>query len=197
VGRFVAFEGIDGSGKTTVAKAVHDALASRGLDVVLTSEPTRTWAGEAVRTAIGGDTEAVTESFLFLADRAAHTAEIRGWLGQGKTVLCDRYTDSTLAYQGARLEGTLDHPIAWLRTLSARVAIEPDLTLLLRITPATGLRRIAERGRLVRFEEAAFLEKVAANYDALATADPRCRAIDADRPLASVVSDALTAIDSL
>jgi len=52
VGRFVAFEGIDGSGKTTVAKAVHDALASRGLDVVLTSEPTRTWAGEAVRTAI-------------------------------------------------------------------------------------------------------------------------------------------------
>jgi len=194
VALFVVLEGIDGSGKTSVAKTVHETLVAEGRDAVLTSEPTRTWLGEAVRRGIEEDTEPVTESFLFLADRAAHTVHIREWLAAGKTVVCDRYTDSTLAYQGARLEGRVPDPVGWLRALSARVAIDPDLILLLRIPPRVGLERIASRDKRVRFEEAAFLERVAALYDALARENTRYRVLDASRPLPEVTETALRAM---
>jgi dTMP kinase len=193
---FVALEGLDGSGKTSVAAAVAGALQRGGREVVLTGEPTKTWLGDAVRRAIAEDTEAVTESFLFLADRAAHTAHIRRWLSEGKTVVCDRYTGSTLAYQGARLEGSVDDPVGWLRRLSGLVAVEPDLTVLLRVDPATGLARIAERGKRVRFEEAEFLRRVFARYETLA-AEGGWRVVDAARALPAVTADVLAAVEGL
>src|SRR6266545_7485707 len=104
---FVTFEGIDGAGKTTVSRLVGDSFRSAGARVFLTTEPTATWLGDAVRRGYDDDVGPIAESFLFLADRAAHINEIRTHLENGELVLCDRYADSTYAYQGARLEGVV------------------------------------------------------------------------------------------
>jgi dTMP kinase len=197
MGRFIVLEGIDGSGKTTVAQRLHDRAKEAGHDVVLTREPTKTWPGDAVRRGIETDTEAVTEAFLFLADREAHTERIRAWRESGKVIVCDRYTDSTVAYQGARLEGRSPDPWDWLRAVSQQVAVAPDLTLLLRVGAATGMARLASRSRRVRFETAGFLEKVAANYDRLAEEDASYRVIDGERSVGAVTEDAWSAMASV
>lgn len=180
---FVTFEGIDGSGKTTIARRVHRALRKSGVRVVLTSEPTRSWLGTAVRRSYRDDVGPFAESLLFLADRAVHSEEIRRWLRAGNVVLCDRYVDSTYAYQGARLARAMKDPIAWLRNVSAPFVVRPDLTFLLRVTPELGLRRIAGRKRHIRFEEKAFLGKVARVYDRLAR-DRRFVVLDGSRSAA-------------
>ena len=128
---FVTFEGIDGAGKTTVSRLVMESLRAKGHAVFLTSEPTKTWLGDAVRRAYDVDVGAITESFLFLADRAAHVDEIRSHLEKGELVLCDRYADSTYAYQGVRLQGIVADPIRFLQRASEGWTLEPDLTILL------------------------------------------------------------------
>lgn len=164
----MTFEGIDGSGKTTVSRLVVDALRARGENVFLTGEPTRQWTGKAVRRSYKDDVGPLAESFLFLADRAAHQEEIRRHLDAGQLVVCDRYADSTYAYQGARLEGVVDRPVEFLRKITNPWLLQPDITLFLRIPADLGLSRIADRVEKVRFEELAFLRKVARNYDVLA-----------------------------
>lgn len=191
---FVAFEGIDGSGKTTVSRLVADELASRGTRVFLTSEPTSHWTGEAVRRAYQDDVGPLAEAFLFLADRAAHQEEIRRHLGAGELVLCDRYADSTYAYQGARLEGIVDRPIAFLRQTARPWLLEPDLTILLRLPADEGLRRIAARVDHVRFEKLSFLRKVAKNYDVLSKSR-RYVVLDARDELSSIVAQSVSAIE--
>ncbi len=168
VSGFVTFEGIDGSGKTTVSRLVAETLRARGEKVFLTGEPTRNWTGEAVRRSYADDVGPLAESFLFLADRAAHQAEIRRHLEQGELVISDRYADSTYAYQGARLRGIVPRPIPFLQEISEPWLLEPDLTILLKVPADLGLRRIQDRPTKVRFEELAFLRRVARNYDALA-----------------------------
>jgi dTMP kinase len=191
---FVTFEGIDGSGKTTVSRSVAEALRSRGHPVFLTGEPTNTWIGDAVRWAYEHDVGPVAESFLFLADRAAHMAEIRAHLASSELVLCDRYADSTYAYQGARLEGVVGDPIAFLRRASEPWLLLPDLTILLRIPAHVAAARIAPRGNPIRLEDPELLKKVAANYDRLAK-DSRIAAVDAMRPLEAVVSESIRLIE--
>ena len=191
---FVTFEGIDGSGKTTVSHLVAEALSARREKVFWTGEPTRLWTGEAVRRAYKDDVGPVAESFLFLADRAAHQTEIRRHLDAGELVLCDRYMDSTFAYQGARLEGLMDRPIAFLQRATRPWALVPDLTILLRVPADLGLRRIADRPDRVRFEELRFLRKVAANYDALSNTR-RCVVLDARQKADVVATRAIAAIE--
>jgi len=191
---FVTFEGIDGSGKTTVSRLVHEALAKRGERVFLTGEPTKTWLGDAVRHAYEDDVGPLAESFLFLADRAAHVEEIRRHLAAHEIVLCDRYADSTYAYQGARLEGVVDHPVDFLRRITEPWILNPNLTIYLRITPDLGLRRIAGRPTKIRFEDPALLRKVAENYETLAK-EKGFVVLDATRPVSEVVSEALAAIE--
>ena len=191
--RFITFEGIDGSGKTTIVHRIEPELRKRGYKVVLTSEPTRTWLGDAVRKSYDDDVGPLAETFLFLADRARHTEEIRTWLKDGTIVLSDRYADSTYAYQGARLEGVVKDPIHWLERVSAPAILEPDLTILLEVPPRLGLRRIAGRKKKVRFEKEAFLTRVAKNYDRLARS-PRFARVDGSRPAAEVARDALGVI---
>ena len=191
---FVTFEGIDGSGKTTVSRLVAETLAARGEKVFWTGEPTHLWTGEAVRRAYHDDVGPVAESFLFLADRAAHQEEIRRHVGAGELVLCDRYTDSTYAYQGARLEGVVDRPIAFLRQVTRPWAVTPDLTLLLRVPPETGLRRIAGRPDRVRFEELRFLRRVAKNYDGLSKSR-RYAILDARETKDAVAAQAIVVIE--
>ena len=190
---FVTFEGIDGSGKTTVSRLVTESLRAKGHTVYLTSEPTKTWLGDAVRHAYADDVGPIAESFLFLADRAAHLTDIRAHLEKGELVLCDRYADSTYAYQGARLEGLLKDPIRFLQRASESWVLRPDLTILLRIPAELARKRIEGRPNLIRFEDLAFLKKVAANYDRLARSR-RFVVLDGARSADAVALDAISAI---
>lgn len=190
---FVTFEGIDGSGKTTVSRLVAESLREKGQSVYLTSEPTKTWLGDAVRHAYDGDVGAIAESFLFLADRAAHLTEIREHLERRELVLCDRYADSTYAYQGARLEGLVDDSIRFLQRASESWMLRPDLTILLRVPAELARKRIEGRPNLVRFEDLAFLKKVASNYDRLARSR-RFVVLDGTRGSDAVTLDAISAI---
>lgn len=191
---FVTFEGIDGSGKTSVSRRVADSLRARGESVFWTGEPTKSWTGDAVRRSYKDDVGPLAESFLFLADRAAHQEEIRRHLDAGDLVLCDRYADSTYAYQGARLAGVVARPVDFLRKVSQPWLVVPDLTLYLRIPADLGLRRIADRPEKVRFEELAFLRKVARNYDALAKGR-RYVVLDGRGTVDAVAGQAIAAID--
>lgn len=191
---FVTFEGIDGSGKSTVSRRVAEILANRGEKVFLTGEPTHSWLGDAVRRSYKDDVGPLAEAFLFLADRAAHLPEIRRHLKARELVISDRYADSTYAYQGARLEGLVERPLEFLRGISEPWLLAPDLTILLRVPPETGLARIAGRPDRVRFEDGAFLKKVAANYDGLAK-KKRFVVVDATGPLDAVVGDAVAIIE--
>ncbi len=188
---FVTFEGIDGSGKSTVMRHVAERLRARGETVFLTAEPTTNWLGDAIRRAYRDDVGPLAESFLFLADRAAHLEEIREHLGKGEIVLCDRYADSTYAYQGARLDGVVEKPLDFLRKVSEPWLLRPDVILLLRVPAAVGLSRIRDRPDHVRFEDLAFLEKVVANYDRLAKLR-HYAVLDADRPVEAVADAALS-----
>jgi len=191
---FVTFEGIDGSGKTTVSHLVMEKLRSRGHSVFLTSEPTTGWLGDVVRRGVEEDVNAITESFLFLADRSAHLPQIRAHLEKGDLVLCDRYADSTYAYQGARLVGVIPDPIRFLQNASRGWLLSPDLTILLRVLPELGMERIKSRPSKVRFEDLALLRRVAANYDRLSKSR-RFAVLDGARSAKIVSDDAVSTIE--
>jgi len=191
---FVTFEGIDGSGKTTVSHLVLEKLRSRGHSVFLTSEPTSGWLGDLVRRGIQEDVNAITESFLFLADRSVHIGQIRSHLEKGELVLCDRYADSTFAYQGARLVGVLPDPIRFLQNASRGWLLSPDLTILLRVSPELGMNRIKGRPMKIRFEDLGLLRRVAANYDRLARSR-RFAVLDGARSTEVVSEDAVSTIE--
>ena len=185
---FVTLEGPEGAGKSTVQQALAERLREAGFGVLTTREPGAGEVGVAVREILleGGDLEPLTELFLFLADRAEHVAKtVRPALREGKIVLCDRYTDSTVAYQGyAR---GLD--VKALRNLNeiATQGLRPDLTLLLDIDPKLGLARAKGKDRLDR-EPLEFHQKVREGFLSEARAEPhRWRTIDAARPLDDVV----------
>ena len=191
---FVTFEGIDGSGKTTVSRLVSETLRSRGHAVFLTSEPTAGWLGDAVRRGVEGDVGPISEAFLFLADRAAHIREMRSHLAGGELVLCDRYADSTYAYQGVLLQGTLPDPIHFLQKASEGWILRPHLTILLRIPPEVAIERIRSRRAKVRFEDPALLRRVAAAYERLAKSR-RFVVVDATRSADAVAEEAVVAIE--
>jgi dTMP kinase len=163
-GRLVAFEGLDGAGKSTQLARLAAALRAR--EVVATREPGDSPAGRRLRelARAGQRLAPALELGLFLEDRREHVAGvIEPALAAGRWVLTDRYTLSTVAYQGAR-------GLDW-RELLARAEAEfpkPDVALLLEIEPAVGLERARERGAgLEAFERRDYLERVAAIYRAL------------------------------
>jgi len=161
---FVTFEGIDGSGKSTVSKLVFKKLKSQGHDVVLTYEPTDTWIGKCVQKCIETKSDPFVTAFAFIADRFEHCKKIQKWMDSGKIVLCDRYAESTYAYQGAQMQDLIDNPIKWLKELSKDRIIIPDLTFLFIIDSKKSLDRIKNRDSLIPFEKVSFLEKVHKNY---------------------------------
>jgi len=191
---FVTFEGIDGSGKTTVSHLVMEKLRSRGHSVFLTKEPTTGWLGDVVRRGVEEDANAITEAFLFLADRSVHIPQIRSHLEKGDLVLCDRYADSTYAYQGARLVGVIPDPIRFLQNASREWLLSPDLTIFLRVSPELGMERIKDRPDKIRFEDLALLRQVAANYDRLARSR-RFAVLDGARSADVVSDDAISTIE--
>jgi len=185
--RFVTFEGIDGSGKSTISKLVYEKLKSQGYDVVLTFEPTESWIGKQVQKCIKTNTDPFVTAFTFIADRIDHCKEIKKWLNEGKTVICDRYSESTYAYQGAQMEKLVDNPMKWLKELSKNHILIPDRTFIFVITPKDALARIQSRNNLIPFEKIEFLEKVHNNYLKLAVGK-RFKKIDATKSIDELVN---------
>ncbi len=162
--KFVTFEGIDGSGKSTVSKIVYEKLKNKGYDVVLTFEPTDTWIGKCVSDFIKKGNNPYSTSFAFIADRIEHCKKIKRWLESDKIVLCDRYADSTYAYQAAQIGSDIKDAMKWLKELSKDRILKPDLTFLFVIDPKDSLKRIQTRDELIPFERLDFLKKVHKNY---------------------------------
>ncbi len=150
-GKLITLEGIDGSGKSTALERLkaHPSMSS----VVFTREPTNDWIGEAVERAIHSDTDHLAELFLFTADHAEHISKvIQPALGNGKTVISDRYSDSRYAYQGVTLSDKFDDPIKWIQSIHNGWTVVPDMTILLTLTQrsrsndaATGVSKPSSR----------------------------------------------------
>ena len=146
-GLFISFEGIDGSGKSTQARMLHDHLKAAGHDVILTREPGGSTGAEEIRALVlQGDPDrwsAETELLLFTAARRDHLERtIQPALAAGKIVICDRFADSTRMYQGLS-RGDLRGAVDQLHELM--IGVEPDLTLLIDMDPAEGLSRALSR----------------------------------------------------
>jgi dTMP kinase len=168
-GRFITLEGGEGAGKSTQLHRVREWLERRGHEVVVTREPGGTRISELIRDVVlhGQHPEMAphTELLLIFAARAQHVAElIRPALARGQTVLCDRFTDASYAYQG----GGRGLPLEDIAALEAMVqgTLRPDLTLVLDLPAAQGLERTSARGSEDRFETESlqFLERVRATY---------------------------------
>ncbi|QXD13901.1 dTMP kinase [Rhodocaloribacter litoris] len=183
----VSFEGIDGSGKSTQARLLAARLEAAGIPVLLVREPGGTALSERVRALLLDPALHIVpfaELLLFSAARAQLVAErIRPALEAGQVVLCDRFYDSSTAYQGG---GHRVESLAWLRDFHARVTggLRPDRTYLLDVPPAVARRRRSDRGT-DRMEAAgeAFFERVATTYARLAEDEPeRFLHLDGTRP---------------
>ncbi|UCE81249.1 MAG: dTMP kinase [Methanobacteriota archaeon] len=173
---FIVVEGIDGCGKSTAAKSLTHAL---GEDSVLTREPTDSWIGSAVRSGGKDEVSPYLDALLFMADRAQHTLQIKKWLDEGRSVVCDRYYHSTVAYQTAYLRRrSLGDNFDWLLKANNRISIHPDVTFLLVLDPEKAIERVEGRGSSSRFEKTDFLREVQANYERLARADDTIVLID-------------------
>ena len=202
-GRLITFEGGEGAGKTTLIDRIYASLTKKGCATIKTREPGGTPLGKEIRTLLlHGQAEAIcprAELFLFLADRAHHVKEvILPALEEGKIVLCDRFNDSTLAYQGAarHLDTTLLHSLCF----AATEGLSPDLTLYLDLDPKIGLERAKNHDVPDRLEKEnlTFHEEVRAGFLSLAQKEPdRFHVIDAEQPVDAVYKQAMTQIEAL
>jgi len=198
MGLFVTFEGPEGGGKSTQIRRLAAHLTERSYEVVVTREPGGTPLGESVRELLLGSRHSAmlpeTEALLNSASRAQHVAEIiRPALALGKIVLCDRYLDSTLAYQGAGRGLNIDE-LTTLQRFATR-DLWPDLTFLLDLPVDVGLaRRVASGDPLNRFDadSRAFHDRVRSYFLSAAHADPsRWMVIDASATQDVVEQDLL------
>lgn len=200
-GRFIVFEGGEGGGKSTQARALREALQARGREVVLTREPGGSPLAEAIRGLVLGDwaegIDATTEVLLIFAARAAHLrATILPALEAGRDVICDRFVDASYAYQGAG-RGLPRERLAELERLVLG-DLRPDLVLVLDVDPALGVQRITGRGGNNRFdaESLAFMQRVRAAYlQRAAEAPDNHIVVDAARALETVTAELLALIE--
>jgi dTMP kinase len=181
---FVTFEGLDGSGKSTQAALLRARLEADGDEVVGTREPGGTALGEQLRDLVlhGEHMSAWAEALIYAAARAQHVEEvIRPALERGAAVICDRYVDSSVAYQGVGRELGLDRVLDL--NLAAVGGLLPDRTFLLELDPGQDVARLAgDHDRLER-EPSAFFERAAAGYRELAERfAERIVVLDASRP---------------
>lgn len=177
-GLFITFEGPDGSGKTTQIEGLRAYLAEQGYDAVLTREPGGTAIGEKIREIIldknNGEMDSLTEAFLYASSRAQHVAQvILPALQSGKTVICDRFTDSSIVYQGYGRR--LGDRVREINEIAVQ-GLKPDVTFFLKLPPQTGRDRISGReeepDRMER-EKIEFHNEVFRGYEELERQEPR------------------------
>lgn len=193
---FITFEGPEGGGKSTQVRLLADLLRRQGYAVTTTREPGGTPIGDQIRTVLHDTANTAmaptAELLLYSASRAQHVAEvIRPALAAGRVVLCDRFADSSMAYQG--YGRGLDRAMLAALTTIATGGLLPDLTLLLDLDVRQGLARRADRGEEMNrldLEAVGFHERVRAGYHALAAAEAeRWVTIDANREVEAVAAD--------
>lgn len=201
-GRFITVEGGEGAGKSTVIVRLYEELLSRGVNVMLTREPGGINIAEQIREIILNPAHTEmnerTEALLYAAARSQHLAEkVIPALAEGKLVLCDRFIDSSLAYQG-HARGLGIDAVYEINRFAVGDCL-PELTLFFDVLPETGLARInAARGREVNrldLEGIRFHERVREGYQLAMELDPeRFVVIDAEQPMEQVYQDALAAL---
>ncbi|HRN67374.1 MAG TPA: dTMP kinase [Promineifilum sp.] len=198
---FITFEGPEGSGKSTQIRLLAEFLRARGLSVEVVREPGGTPIGDQVRHVLHDTANTAmspeAEVLLYSASRAQLVSQrIRPSLAAGRVVLCDRYADSTMAYQG--YGRGLDLGMLAALTEIATGGLKPDLTLLLDLDVSAGLSRRRVRGEEMNrldLEAVAFHERVREGYRLLANADPeRWVRVQADRPVDVVAADIREAV---
>jgi len=203
-GRFVTLEGIEGAGKTTVAKSLIGWLKEWGVDARVTREPGGTPLAERVRDTVLMPSEEsmspLAETLLMFAARSIHLENlIRPTLARGNWIICDRFTDATRAYQGAGRG--VDRELIEHLAREVHRDLTPDRTIILDLPVALGLDRVKQRGEARdRFDEERhyFFEKVRNAYLEIARAEPaRVRVIDASRPLKDVEAQLRAAVQDL
>ncbi|MBQ7172554.1 MAG: dTMP kinase [Clostridia bacterium] len=176
--RFIVFEGIDGAGKTTQIDLLEKALLKQGVPVERTAEPTTGDTGKLLRRALSGEIPKTPEelALLFTLDRVEHNQAIEKALAAGKTVLCDRYYYSTIAYQGSASD------MGWVKSLNLNCpAIRtPDLCLFLDLTPEESIQRIRARGQTAEiYETKEQLSKIRNRFLNAIKTLPNVRIVDA------------------
>lgn len=203
-GRFITFEGNDGCGKTTIIKEVAQILKNRGLEVVVTREPGGIEISESIRNIIldpkNTKMDGRTEALLYAASRRQHLVEkVIPALEAGKIVLCDRFVDSSLAYQGVARGLGID--IVMEINRFAIVGHMPDRTVFLQIDPELGLKRIKERKEIedrLDAESLSFHCKVAEGYQQVIKLFPeRIKVVDASLSIEEVSRSALSVIEGV
>ena len=201
-GKFITFEGTEGTGKTTQIRLLQEYLHLQGHNVLVTREPGGTRAGEQIRAVLLEQTaaplDASAELLLMFAARAQHLAEvIYPALQNGAWVLCDRFTDASYAYQGGG-RGISDSDIREIESVVHR-GFQPDLTIVLTCALDTAMQRVSSRGKKDRFERESqdFFERVHATYLKLAERDPeRFAVIDTEAEIEEVASRIRQTVDS-
>lgn len=200
-GLFITFEGPDGSGKTTQIECLKEYLAKRGYDAVLTREPGGTVIGEKIREIIldknNKEMNDMTEAFLYASSRAQHVAEvILPALQAGKTVICDRFMDSSIVYQGYGRK--LGECVRSMNQIAVR-GLKPDVTFFLKLSPQQGKDRIqAEEQDRMELEKIEFHNEVFRGYEELEKQEPdRFISIDAFRSIAEIAQEIQGHMDRL
>lgn len=186
-GKFVVFEGLDGSGLSTQALMLRDWLLAKANNVVLTKEQTDGAIGGLIKSCLKHEwkTSPLALQLLFVADRAHHlAAEIEPALAEGKNVICDRYIFSTLAF------GALGVDLGFLKMANSKFRV-PDITFITDCPPEVCLQRIGKSrfSHTELFEDKAKFEKIRANYHDLVKMWPNVHLIDSNRPKEVVFAD--------
>ena len=200
-GKFIVFEGIDGSGKSTHAVLLKERLEKEGYRVFLTQEPSDGEAGQLLRRCLTGKADLPEQAIagLFMTDRIDHILHpktgLLAHLEAGEIVICDRYYFSSFAYNG------MYAPMEWIIEINrvAREMLRPDLNLFLDIRPETFLSRIENRGTTERYEKLEVLKKVRENYlkAFAALPDEKVAVVDNTQPLDAAAEEVYRAVQKV